>query len=85
MALPNWHRRCVGCGQAKHKQDLLRIVKCKNNHLELDVYQKKPGRGAYICLEKQCALLAGKNHGLEKSFHIKVNPTFYEQLIKHLT
>ena len=36
MAQPNWFRTCVGCGQAKHKKELLKIVKCQDNHLEIE-------------------------------------------------
>ena len=84
MAQPNWYRKCVGCGQARHKRELLRIVRCPNNLLEIDPEQVKPGRGAYVCPNKQCALSVFKNHGFEKSFRIKVDALFYEQLLKQV-
>ena len=80
MAQPNWFRICVGCGQTKHKKELLRIAKCQDNHLEIDFEQKKPGRGAYICPEMECAKLANKKRGFNRSFGIEVDQAFYDQL-----
>ena len=61
MAQPNWFRICVGCGQAKHKKELLRIIKCPGNLLAIDFEQKKPGRGAYICPKMECVKLANRS------------------------
>ena len=84
MALPNWYRICVGCGQARHKKELLRIVKCQDNYLDIDQHQKKPGRGAYICRNRQCAILAKKRHGFDRTFRMKIDPEFYERLIQQV-
>ena len=84
MAQPNWFRICVGCGKARHKKELLRIVKCQDNHLEIDVDQKKPGRGAYICPTTECANLAKTTLGFNRSFHIDVAQTFYDTLIQQV-
>jgi len=83
VAQPNWFRTCVGCGQAKHKKELLRIVKYRDNQLEIDVEQKKPGRGAYICPQIECAKLAKKKRGFNRSFGMEVEQKFYDQLIQH--
>lgn len=82
MAQPNWYRICVGCGQARHKKELLRIVKCQDNHLEIDFEQKKSGRGAYICPDMECAKSAKSKSGFNRSFRIEVEQTFYEQLLQ---
>ena len=84
MAQPNWFRRCVGCGEARHKKELLRIVKFPDNHLELDPDQNKPGRGAYICPKIDCAKQAKINRGFNRSFRMEVEPAFYERLIKEV-
>lgn len=84
MGQPNWFRICVGCGKAHHKKDLLRIVKCQDNHLEIDFEQKKPGRGTYICPNTECAMLAKKRRGFNRSFHKEVDLLFYDYLIQQV-
>jgi len=84
MAQPNWYRICVGCGQARHKKELLRIVRCQDNHLEIDFEQKMPGRGAYICPNPECAKLAKTKRGFNRSYHTEVDRTFYDQLIQQV-
>ena len=84
MAQPNWFRVCVGCGKVLHKKELLRIVKLKNKQPEIDSRQIKPGRGAYVCPQKECILLARENYGLEKSLHIEIDRSFYNRLIKEV-
>ncbi len=84
MAQPNWYRICVGCGNAKHKSELIRIVKRQDNSLEIDFQKNKSGRGAYICNNPECARLALQRRGLDRSFRIPVERQFYEQLIQQV-
>ena len=84
MAQPNWYRKCVACGNARPKNELLRIVKQKDKLLEIDFEQVKPGRGAYCCPRKECAMLAEKKYGLEKSYRCDIDRSFYKQLIKQV-
>ncbi|MBC8179483.1 YlxR family protein [candidate division KSB1 bacterium] len=81
MAQPNWYRKCVGCGTARHKKELLRIALGKNNLLQIDENQTKPGRGTYICPKLTCAKSAQQNHGFEKSLRCQINKSFYHTLI----
>ena len=86
MSQPNWFRTCVGCGNARHKQELLRIVKRQDNRLEIDIDQNKPGRGAYICPKIECVKLAETRNGLDRSLCVEVAKEFYnilfDQVIK---
>ena len=84
MAQPNWFRICVGCGKVFHKKELLRIVKLKNLQPEIDRRQIKPGRGAYVCPQKDCFLSARENYGLEKSFREEIDRSFYELLFQEV-
>ena len=45
-------RTCTGCGISKPKNELLRIVKDKENNITIDLTGKKNGRGAYICTDE---------------------------------
>ncbi len=82
MAQPNWHRTCVGCGQARHKKELLRIVISQDNHPEIDFKQNKPGRGTYVCPNLNCAKLAKRKRGLDRSLRLEVGERFYNYLIQ---
>ena len=84
MAQPNWHRKCVGCGTARHKKELLRIVFKKNKSLEIDKNQTKQGRGIYICPKLTCAESAKHNHGIERSLRLEIDRSFYQTLISML-
>ena len=84
MALPNWYRRCVGCWSGKDKREMLRIVKFKDAEPEIDWQQKKPGRGAYICLNVDCVRLAKKKRALEKAFHCSIDAELYEKIMKQV-
>ena len=41
-------RQGVGCGEMKHKKELIRVIKTEDEIL-IDATGKKNGRGAYIC------------------------------------
>ena len=73
-------RTCIGCGQTKPKNDLLRIVKDKENNVFVDLTGKKNGRGAYICASEDCLNKAIKNKRLAKMFEIDINQKIYEDL-----
>ena len=47
-------RTCTVCRKQKNKNELLRIVKNKENIIKVDEKGKEPGRGAYICYDMEC-------------------------------
>ena len=57
-------RKCIVCGENKDKNDLIRIVKNKEEGIILDPTGKKNGRGAYICKEEKCINEAKKKRKL---------------------
>ena len=48
----------------------------------LDKAGKKNGRGAYLCVSKECLIKARKNKGLERSFKMNIPNDVYESLEK---
>ena len=64
-------RTCTVCRTQKNKNELLRIVKNKENIIKVDVNGKEPGRGAYICLSMECFEKAKKGKNREKKLDIK--------------
>lgn len=47
-------RSCIGCGQIKEKKELVRLVAETKGEVLLDLKQRLPGRGAYICYRADC-------------------------------
>jgi len=71
-------RLCIGCGQMKPKTQLLRIAKDENGEIKVDKNFKIQGRGAYICLNRDCLKNAQKRRGLERSFKQKLEAALYD-------
>lgn len=73
-------RTCVGCNQKKDKNQLIRIVKNKENEISLDRTGKKEGRGAYICDDVKCLEKLMKSKRLERVFEMTISQEIYESL-----
>ena len=77
-------RKCVGCGEMKPKKELMRVLRTEENEFVLDTTGKKNGRGAYLCLSKECFDKAVKNKGLERSFKQAIPTEVYERLEREM-
>ena len=75
-------RKCVGCGEMKNKKEMMRVLKTSEEEFVLDTTGKKNGRGAYLCLSKECLSKAVKSKGLERSFKQSIPREVYEKLEK---
>ena len=73
-------RTCMGCNEKKAKNELIRIVKNKENEINIDKIAKMQGRGAYICNNAQCLEKLIKSKRLEKVFEMKISDEIYESL-----
>ena len=73
-------RRCIACTEQKEKNELIRIVKPKEEDLQIDLTGKKNGRGAYICKDEECLKKVIKSKKLNRTFEIEVKEEFYESL-----
>ncbi len=73
-------RKCVGCGENKPKNNLIRIVKNKENGVKVDPTGKMNGRGAYVCADKNCIDNTRKNKKLEKTLRVGIPDEIYEEL-----
>ena len=73
-------RRCIACNNQKDKRELIRIVKPKDEELQIDLTGKKNGRGAYICKNEECLNKIIKSKKFEKIFEIEIDEKFYENL-----
>lgn len=75
-------RQCVGCGEMKGKKEMMRVLKTAEDDIVLDVTGKKNGRGAYLCMSKECLQKARKNKGLERSFKMGIPSDVYDIMEK---
>ncbi len=88
-------RKCIGCGEMKGKQEMIRIVRApgtrdeegtviQKGEITLDPTGKKSGRGAYICRNAECLKLARKARRLERAFSCQIPDPVYQQLEEEL-
>lgn len=73
-------RTCIGCRAKRQKQDMIRIVKNKQNEIKPDFKQNLEGRGAYICKEESCFQKAEKNNSLRRALKTNIENKKYEEL-----
>ncbi len=73
-------RTCMGCNMQKPKKELIRIVKSKENVIEVDLTGKKNGRGAYICNSEECLNKLIKSKRLERVFEMNISQEIYEEI-----
>lgn len=73
-------RMCVGCREMKPKKELLRVVKSPEGEIALDPTGKKPGRGAYLCLDPECLKKARKQKSLSRALDASIDEAVYEEL-----
>lgn len=77
-------RKCVGCGEMKEKNELMRVIKTPEGDIFPDETGKANGRGAYICKNADCLKRAVKNRGLERSLKSQIPKEILEKLEKEL-
>ena len=77
-------RKCVGCQEMKSKKEMMRVIRTSDNEFLLDATGKKNGRGAYLCIAKDCLEKAIKSKGLERSFKQAIPREVYESLEKEM-
>lgn len=77
-------RKSLVSGEIIDKRDLLRIVKNKEGQIFIDPTGKQNGRGAYIKLDNQEALLAKKKQVFSRSFSMEVPESFYDEVIAYV-
>lgn len=77
-------RMCLGCQEMKPKKELIRVVKNKDNEINVDFVGKKPGRGAYICKSTLCFEKARKAKRFERAFESQISEEVYDILKQQL-
>ena len=65
-------RTCIACRQVREKKDLIRLVTTEDGIAEIDLFGKKPGRGAYLCPRKTCWELALRKNRLDYALRTRL-------------
>jgi predicted RNA-binding protein YlxR (DUF448 family) len=47
-------RTCIACRRVGSKRDLVRVVRTREQAVQIDPTGKAPGRGAYLCRSRHC-------------------------------
>ena len=77
-------RKCIGCNTSKDKRELIRVVRNAEGEISIDTTGKKPGRGAYICKDKNCLKLARKGKKIDKAIEVAISDEIYDRLEQEL-
>ena len=88
-------RKCSGCLNMFPKKELVRVVKSpdkkdedgnvvEKGSVSLDLTSKKPGRGAYVCRNKECLKKARKAKRIERSLETEIPSEVYDQMEREL-
>jgi len=77
-------RKDIVTGEMFPKKELVRVVRDKEGHVNLDPTSKANGRGAYIGLNRDIAAEAKKQRIFDKAFEVKVPDAFYDELIAYV-
>lgn len=73
-------RSCIVSKEKLPKQELIRIVKNKENEVFIDLTGKANGKGAYIKKDLSILEKAIKTKALEKHLETKIENNIYEEL-----
>lgn len=63
-------RSCAACRRKGSKGEFIRIVRQEAGRVAVDDSGKQPGRGAYICANKECLKVAVKKRALARALRL---------------
>jgi uncharacterized protein len=76
-------RTCIACRKTGAKREFIRLVCGPDQSIEVDLTGRKPGRGAYLCLDPKCWDAALKSGKIEHSFRTELTPETIETLVNY--
>jgi len=77
-------RTCIACRQVRNARDLVRLVRVGDGDIEVDLLAKKPGRGAYLCPERDCWQKGLKGNCVEHAMRTKPSASNLQTLIDYV-
>ncbi len=73
-------RMCVACRSHEEKRNLVRIVRSSDGTVSVDLTGKANGRGAYLCLNKECIAKSKKTNALGRALKCEIDSEIYSLL-----
>jgi len=73
----------VACRKVRAKRELVRLVRIADGSVDVDTSGKKAGRGAYLCLARECWEVGLKGSRLEHTLRTTLTRDNREQLIQY--
>ena len=78
-------RTCIGCREVRSRPELVRLAVGAAGAVTLDVRGQLPGRGAYLCRDREgCLAAARRRRALTRSLRVGENAIDYEALGREL-
>ena len=78
-------RKCLGCGESKPKNTLVRVLRAPDGTVSLDLTGKKSGRGAYVCRSADCLKKARKSKRIEHTLEGPIPDSVWEAMEKEMS
>lgn len=78
-------RTCIGCGQVREKNKLVRIVRTPEGEIHVDLSGRANGRGAYLCPDPSCLEKAFRRKALNRAFGGTVQKDQFEEVRAELS
>ncbi len=73
-------RTCVACKTERQKREFVRIVRMPDGTVGMDMTGRANGRGAYICADGSCWVVAIKKKAVERALSAPLPPELRAQL-----
>lgn len=73
-------RLCVACRQLKDKKALIRVATDSNANVVVDAKKKMQSRGAYVCRDAGCIMMAAKRHSFDRALRTEVSEDLFVRL-----
>ena len=77
-------RTCVACREESPKGVLIRIARSPAGEVFLDERGKLPGRGAYLCVRRECLDKARKTRALVRALKTEIPEELYTRLGEYI-
>lgn len=83
MAKHQPSRRCISCREARHKRDLIRLVRGADGSVAIDPTGKAAGRGAYLCAQQHCWDRALAHRLVDRALKVALDGATRDQFATH--
>jgi predicted RNA-binding protein YlxR (DUF448 family) len=73
-------RKCIATNVSLPKNDLLRIVRCPDDTVKVDVTGKVNGKGAYLAKTIEALEIVKKKNLLKRYLKVEIEDEIYEEI-----